>query len=252
MKSKLWISLLGMMGLLVFASLGFSDTAAGVKPYIDSIEETQSGMTLWQIFQSGGLVVIVLILLSMFTTALIAYNFMTVNEKKTVPDDLAENVLRKLAQGDEIGLRELCGAKSNIIAHMIISGLEKRHRGEIFFKDTIEKIAKRDVADLWRNISYLADIATISPLIGLLGTVLGMIQAFHAIAFQTAMVKPILLAGGISKAMVSTAGGLVVAIPALIFYSYFRGKVQEIAIRVDNFTSDLIKTLEEGFPLERI
>ena len=74
-----------------------------------------------------------------------------------------------------------------------------------------------------------------------------MIQAFNVIAFQTAVVKPILLAGGVSKAMVTTAGGLIIAIPALIFYSYFRGKVQTIANRVETYSTDLIKLVNETY-----
>jgi biopolymer transport protein ExbB len=81
-------------------------------------------------------------------------------------------------------------------------------------------------------------------LIGLLGTVIGMIRAFNAIAFQTAVVKPILLAGGVSQAMVTTAAGLIVAIPAMIFYAYFRGRVHDITNIVENYSTDIIKIVE--------
>ena len=108
----------------------------------------------------------------------------------------------------------------------------------------MENCGRKEVATLWQNISYLADIATVAPMVGLLGTVLGMIQAFNVIAFQTAVVKPILLAGGVSKAMVTTAGGLIVAIPIMIFYAYFRGKVQEISSIVESYLTDIIKIVE--------
>ena len=109
----------------------------------------------------------------------------------------------------------------------------------------MENHTKKEIGGMWQNISYLADIATIAPLVGLLGTVLVMIQAFNVIAFQTAVVKPILLAGGVSKAMVTTAGGLIVAIPVMLFYAYFRGKVQDISNVVESYATDIIKFIEE-------
>jgi biopolymer transport protein ExbB len=79
----------------------------------------------------------------------------------------------------------------------------------------------------------------------LLGTVVGMIQAFNVIAFQTGAVKPILLASGISKAMITTATGLIVAIPAMIFYSYFRGKIQDVSSRFENISTELFQMITE-------
>ena len=100
--------------------------------------------------------------------------------------------------------------------------------------------------DLWQKLSYLADIAAIAPMVGLLGTVLGMIQAFNVIAFQTGAVKPVLLASGISKAMVTTATGLIVAIPAMIFYSFFRGRLQNVTARLENISTELFHLLTDA------
>jgi biopolymer transport protein ExbB len=153
--------------------------------------------------------------------------------------------MRKLKSGDVFSAREMSREKDNIVARIVLAGLEKKKDGPVFAKEAMEFCARTEIAALWQNVTYLGDIAAVAPLIGLLGTVIGMIQAFNVIAFQTAVVKPMLLAGGVSKAMVTTAGGLIVAIPALIFYSYFRAMVQRIANSIEGYNTDLIKFVNE-------
>src|SRR5207247_9266982 len=109
----------------------------------------------------------------------------------------------------------------------------------------LETPARQEIGKMWHQISYLADLGTIGPLVGLFGTVLGMIQAFSSIAMQAGAVKPVLLVGGVSKAMVCTAGGLIVAIPALLAYTYFKGTVIKITRTVENYTAEMIKILED-------
>ena len=104
----------------------------------------------------------------------------------------------------------------------------------------MEHRARIEIGNLWQNLNYLSDIVTVAPLLGLLG----MIQAFHAIPLQSAGVKTTLLAAGISKAMVTTAAGLIVAIPALMAYSYFRGKVQEVINVIEIYGTDIIEVME--------
>jgi len=229
-----------------FVAVGISYAAADLKPYIDSVQQTQKGMTLWQIIKTGGFVMIVLALLSIVGTAIVIYNFMMLKTNKLAPKDFAEDIIQKLEKGKYKVAEELCNAQGNIISNIVLAGLGKKGRGPMFAKEAMENVGRKEVATLWQNISYLADIATVAPMIGLLGTVLGMIQAFNVIAFQTAVVKPILLAGGVSKAMVTTAGGLIVAIPIMIFYSYFRGKVQELSNIIENYSTDIIKMIEEA------
>jgi biopolymer transport protein ExbB len=198
-------------------------------------------MTLWQMIEAGGFVMIILLILSVITLTMIAYNFITINEKRLIPENFAEDILQNLKKKDKMAVLEMSKGKQNIIATILQAGFEGQRRGASFVTEAMEKRAHKEIARLWRNISYLSDIATIAPLIGLLGTVLGMIQAFNVIAFQTAVVKPILLAGGISKAMVTTAGGLIVAIPALTFYSFFRGRLQEITTAIEDYTTEIVK-----------
>jgi biopolymer transport protein ExbB len=169
---------------------------------------------------------------------------MTIKKEKLAPTRFAEDIMKLLEEGNETGVRELCTSQKNIFSTVVLAGLERQKRGKLFVKEAMLNAARREVVSLWAKIGYLSDISTIAPLIGLLGTILGMIQSFNAVAAQTVLVKPLLLAGGIAKSMINTAGGLVVAIPAFGFFSYFRVKVQEITSLVETYTDDMIKIMD--------
>lgn len=236
---------IGVICLFAYTSFATTESATELKPYIESVEQVQKGMTLWQLIKTGGFIMIVLGGLSIAAIASIIYNFMTLKVSKLSPPDFAEDIIQKLDKKKHKIAEELCKSNENIISNIVLAGLNKSSKGGIFAREAVENSARKEIARLWQNISYLSDIAIVSPMVGLLGTVLGMIQAFNVIAFQAAVVKPILLAGGVSKAMVTTAGGLIVAIPAMIFYAYFRGKVQEISNVLESHTSDILKIMEE-------
>lgn len=249
MKKSFICWLIFFMVIVILTPLFLNDlvySATELKPYINSVEQTQKGMTLWQLIKTGGFIMVVLLFLSITGAAIIMYNFLNLKPSKLSPKDFAEDIIQKLESGKYKLVEELCNSNGNIISTIVIAGLEKKRRGALFAKEAMENSARKEIATLWQNISYLADISAVAPMIGLLGTVLGMIQAFNVIAFQTAVVKPILLAGGVSKAMVTTAGGLIVAIPIMLFYSYFRGRVQEISNIVESYSTDIIKIVEDS------
>ncbi len=225
----------------VFAATGMDK----LKPYIASVQQSEQGMTLWQLVQAGGFVMVVLGFLSILATALIVYNFITLKTSRLIPEKFTLEVINKLERKQKIAAEKMCKTKDNIISKIVMAGLLRRSKGHIFAREAMEDCARKEISNLWQNISYLADVATVAPLVGLLGTVLGMIQAFNVIAFQTVAVKPILLAGGVSKAMVTTAAGLIVAIPAMMFYSFFRGRVQSIVNIIENNTTEIIKLIED-------
>ncbi len=234
---------IGLGGVRPPAALGQSGEK--VQTYVQSLEAAQEGMSLWDTIQSGGIIMWVLCGLSVVAVAIICYLFLHLNSNKLVPREFTEKLIEQLEGGHENTIRESCKNESNAVVRIIMAGLNKKKRGMIFAKEAMENQVKREIGELWQGISYLADIAAVAPLIGLLGTVLGMIQAFNVIAFQEAVVKPILLAGGVSKAMVTTAGGLVVAIPVMLFYTYFRGRVQGISHEIETYGTDIIKIFEE-------
>lgn len=216
-----------------------------LEKYVTDTAASEKGMTLWQTIVAGGSLMIVLGLLSVTGLALVIYYFLTMKPEKLMPENFVENVALLLEHGkyDEAG--KLCDEKGNLVSDVVMAGLARKGKGKIIIKEAMEDQGRRSIDRLWLRLSYLADVAVISPLVGLLGTILGMMQAFNIIAFQIGAVKPILLAGGITKAMVTTAAGLMIAIPAMIFYSYFRGKVQSVAAQFENVSTELFHVLAE-------
>ena len=188
---------------------------------------------------------VVIGLLSVVAVAIIIYDFMVLHVNKLAPRGLFDGVMRKLESRDFTAAQTLCRKENNtIIAKIVLAGLERRNPLDDTAREAMESTARIELACLWQNISYLSDIVAVAPLLGLLGTVLGMIQAFHAVPLQSASIKTTLLAAGISKAMVTTASGLIVAIPALVAYSYFRGRVQQITNRIEIYSTDIIKAIQ--------
>ena len=101
----------------------------------------------------------------------------------------------------------------------------------------------RRAAALWQRVTYLQDIAVLAPMLGILGTVLGMIRSFNAIAYSTSLVKPVALAAGVSQALVTTAAGLTLAIPTMAFYFLFRGRVQRIISATESTSAQFLDKL---------
>jgi len=208
--------------------------------------QAEHSVTLWELLRAGGWTMLVLGLLSVVATSLVVYNLMTIKMDVLVPQRFTEDVIQRLESRDDKGVRAMCRGGSNIIGAIVAEGFDRRAKGRIIVREAMENAARREIGKLWQNISYLGDIAAIAPLLGLLGTTIGMIQAFNVISFAGANLKPIMLVGGISKALVTTAAGLIVAVPALAFYSYFRGKVQAISDQVERYAMDVMKLVEES------
>ena len=188
---------------------------------------------------------VVIGLLSVAAVAIIIYDIMMLKVSKLAPRGLFDEVMRKLDARDFGAAQTICRKENNtIISKIVLAGLERRNPLDNSAREAMENAARAELTDLWQNINYLSDIVAVAPLLGLLGTVLGMIQAFHAVPLQSASVKTTLLAAGISKAMVTTASGLIVAIPALIAYSYFRGQVQKVSNMIEIYSTDIIKAIQ--------
>ncbi len=202
-------------------------------------------MTLWQTLKAGGGVMVVIGFLSVLAVAIIIYDFMMLTVDKLAPRDFFVDVMRKIESRDFAAVQTMCRNDNiTIISKIVLAGLERRNQYDDTAREAMENTARVELTNLWQNISYLSDIVAVAPLLGLLGTVLGMIQAFHAVPLQSASVKTTLLAAGISKAMVTTASGLVVAIPCLIAYSYFRGQVQQVTNKIEMYSTDIIKAIQ--------
>ena len=234
-----------VLALIVTAVTPMALCAEKVEKYIPDTAAAEEGMTLWQIIWAGGEVMIVLAFLSIAAMSLVIYYFLTIKQDKLLPENFLDRSLNMIVQERYDDAKKACLENKNLISDVLLAGLSHMEKGKVIVKEAMQDEGRRSTDGIWQKLSYLADVAAISPMVGLLGTVLGMIQAFNVIAFQAGAVKPILLASGISKAMVTTAAGLIIAIPAMIFYSFFRGRMQDVTARLENISAELYHVLAE-------
>lgn len=183
-----------------------------------------------------------IILCSIGAMAIVIERFWTLRRKKIVPPDLLPQVwkLYREKKLDEITLRRL--RMSSPLGCVLAAGLANSHHGRKFMKDSIEEAGHKVAHDLERFLNALGIIAEVSPLLGLLGTVFGMIEIFSSMMAHGAG-DPASLSGGISIALITTAAGLTVAIPSLIFHRYFVRLVDEYVILMEEEALKLIDIL---------
>lgn len=199
-----------------------------------------------ELFQQGGILMYLILLGSVIGLAVFLERLFHLHRARINTDKFMSRI-RKLVTEQKV--REaitLCEATPGPVAHIVGSGMARaaRTRGEI--KESIEDAGLQEVPRLEKNLVVLATIAHISPLLGLLGTVLGMIRAFRTIEEMRGMVSPSDLAGGIWEALLTTAFGLVVAILAYVGYNYLVSRVGKMVLEMETSASELLNLLSES------
>ena len=191
------------------------------------------------LIKNGGWLMLPIILCSIVAMGIIAERFWSLQRKKILPAELVPYLLQLVRKDklDDHVLRKI--KQSSPLGSVLASGLVNRQHGRDMMKTSIEETGRQVVHDLERFLNPLGTIASITPLIGLLGTVVGMIKVFAAIMNQ-GVGDPGVLAGGISEALLTTAAGLTVAIPSLIFYRYFERLVDEYVLNMEEEALRLI------------
>ncbi len=197
-----------------------------------------------QVIKDGGWPMGVLGLLSIFATFLVVYFLMTLRESLLMPEQFQTEAEEAANANDINELTNLCRRYSSAGSRIIGSAAQlikiRPDTDYHVIRNVIEDEGHRQASALWQRIQYLMDIAIISPMVGLLGTVLGMIQAFVGLQTDFGSVKPIALASGVSKALVTTAGGLIVGIICMLLYSYFRGHVSRLIASLEEQCNTII------------
>lgn len=185
-----------------------------------------------ELVKAGGWLMLPIILSSIIAAAIIAERLWSLQVRRVLPKHLVAQVWRweKIHQLDDEHLKEL--QASSPLGAILAAGIVNRHQNREVMKESIEDTGRHVVHELERYLNTLGTIAAISPLLGLLGTVFGMIEVFSTITTQ-GVGDPGALAGGISKALITTAAGLSIAIPSLMFYRYFRGRVRMLVLRME-------------------
>ncbi|MGJ0516716.1 MAG: MotA/TolQ/ExbB proton channel family protein [Methylomicrobium sp.] len=197
---------------------------------------------MFEIIKSGGWMMWPLIICSIGALAIIAERFWTLRKSRIIPDELVVQVwkLHKDNKLDEVTLRRL--KTSSPLGRIIASGVSNSKHGREMMKESIEDVGRQVTHELERFLDALGLIAEVSPLLGLLGTVFGMIEIFSQL-MQHGAGDPTVLAGGISVALITTATGLTVAIPSLIFHRYFLRLVDEYVINMEMEALRLIEMM---------
>jgi biopolymer transport protein ExbB len=187
---------------------------------------------VFEMVQAGGWLMLPILLCSVIALAIVGERFWSLQQKRINPATLVSQIW-EWYKADELTDENIEAlANSSPLGRVLAAGLVNRHHPREIMKESIEDTGRQVVVELERYLNTLGTIASITPLLGLLGTVIGMIKVFAAITTH-GVGNPSVLAGGISVALITTAAGLSVAIPSLIFYRYFRGKVDELVIKME-------------------
>ncbi|QIB67776.1 MotA/TolQ/ExbB proton channel family protein [Kineobactrum salinum] len=183
-----------------------------------------------------------ILLCSVLALAICIERLYTLNPKKISPPHLLATVWKQLKAGELDAARLRSLKQSSPLGRILAAGLGNANHGRDVMKESIQDAASHVVHDLERYLNTLGTIAAVAPLLGLLGTVVGMIRVFAEIMTQGTG-NASALAGGISEALITTAAGLMVAIPALIMHRYFVGRINEIVVGLEQETIKLVDAL---------
>jgi len=207
-------------------------------------QPTGGEMTLFSLLVAGGPVMIPLALSSIIGTALIIDMLVfKLRQKNFFDSELVKQVNNLVLQKQYDKAIEICKSAPQVIFKAFLAGIEKRDYRKTDIESIVGEVLDRAIGNLMQQNTYINAVAVIAPMLGLLGTVTGMINAFNVIAFQAGLGKPELLAKGVSEALVTTATGLVIAIPVMSFYFFIRGKIRNIATQLSVLATDFIDNL---------
>lgn len=195
-----------------------------------------------EIIIAGGWVMVPILLGSVIAAAIMLERFWTLQSRRVVPRDLSRQVWDWISR-NELSHQHIQELRENSpLGQILAAGLINRNQDRALMKEAIEDTGRHVVHELGRYLNTLGTVAVVSPLLGLLGTVTGMIRTFSALTSGTGG-DPAALAGGISEALITTAAGLIVAIPALIGYRYLRSRVNAYVVQMEKEAIGLVEAL---------
>ncbi|HKK16742.1 MAG TPA: MotA/TolQ/ExbB proton channel family protein [Gammaproteobacteria bacterium] len=196
-----------------------------------------------ELIKAGGWLMWPIILCSIISLAIVAERFWSLRKKRIAPKHLVAQVYQweKVGHLDNKRIKTL--RTSSALGRILAAGLVNRRHPRDVMKESIEEVGRHVAHELERFLNTLGTIASITPLLGLLGTVIGMIKVFAVITTH-GVGDPSILADGISTALITTAAGLSVAIPSLMFHRYFRGKVDDLIITMEQEALKMVEVMQ--------
>ncbi len=199
----------------------------------------------WELFAQGGLMMYPLSLCSILTLAITLERAFSLRRHRIIRGEIV-SVIENIKGPEDIGLAvSVCNQYEGPFAQVVRTGLDNRHLPPDEIKESIVDQGRQETGKLQKGIVVLETVASVSPLLGLLGTVLGMIKVFREIS-EVGVGQGNLLAGGIAEAILTTGAGLFIAIPSLVFFNYFSSKAESLILEIEKYSNALLKKLR-GF-----
>ncbi len=215
---QVWVALATCVGA---ATLAIAQEAAAAAPAANGY-----GMSFKQAWEYGGWIMWVLAAISVFALAMVFYFLWALRSSSVVPHELLSDLLAKIRTNEVSEVRRLSDRHPCPLSAVSLAALDCLRNvpdcDASLLRGAVEAEGARQADAIQGQTEFLLDVATIAPMLGLLGTVLGMLTAFGSVANDVASAKPVVLAAGVSQALVTTIFGLVVAIPCMAFYAWFR------------------------------
>ncbi len=220
---------------LRISSQGYSQDGRRLRPAY--------GVSMFELIHAGGWVMLPILACSILATAIVLERAWTLRRARLMPEGLVEDIcyLDRGGKLTRIAILEI--REASALGRILAAGLINRYHPREVMKEAINDAGRHVVADLERFLNTLGTIAAIAPLLGLLGTVLGMIDVFNVI-IASGVGNAAVLAGGISKALITTAAGLAVGIPTLMFHRFFDSRVGRLALEMEEEALRLVEILE--------
>ncbi len=224
-------------------------TATNLGPAADQpapvLQEAIPTRDLWRIVRDAGPLMIPILGCSLLLVTFFLERAISLRRGRVIPKPFVTRFLQQLADG-ELDRRQataLCDESGSPVAKVFAGAVRKWGRPAVEIEQAVIDCGERVTNSLRRYLRIFYAITTVGPLLGLMGTVLGMIQTFNVIAAGDALGRAELLAGGIAKALLNTAGGLAVAIPASILYVFFASRVDRLIVEIDALAQEVVNTI---------
>lgn len=198
-------------------------------------------MTVWQQVVGAGVIEYVIIAVSIAATTLIIDNLLKIRVTTAMPPDVVAETQKLMKERAYNDVLNLCQSKRSYFADVLRAGLLKLRHDFSAVQEAVTDALDKGGSAMHSKIGILSFLAKIAPMLGLLGTVVGMINSFGNIARASALNKPELLAQGVSQALITTATGLTVAIPVMLFYFVLRDRVNRIILEVETTVTDMLE-----------
>lgn len=241
---KKWIA--GALACVGFLSTSLAQEAA--QAAAGAAQATNAyGMSFRQAWEYGGVIMWILAALSVFALSLVFYFVVVLRSNAIVPPMLLSDVLSQVRGANLNEVRRLCERQSCPLSSVVLAALDCLRNvpacDVTLLRSATESEGARQADAIQGQTEFLLDISTISPLLGLLGTVMGMLRAFGSLATDVASAKPVVLAAGVSQGLVTTVFGLIVAIPSMGFYAWFRRRASRQIANLESASSEVMTAI---------